>query len=201
MLFCMTNDLKTDPHFPGYISSGWLAKQSLLDCELFSMGAGLWQVSCFRWAPHTRGFTALFPHGLNVGEVSQAGCERWASRMLLCCKLWEKGRIASMELAGAKGLSQRQSLWKYWWCYSLLIKWCVQAPSSQTGITLAKDRDVPMEQVRKLFLLLFLLLDFLCGVGNITSPFVLWFNPHVGACEPLKGFCYCYVKGELLYLL
>lgn len=109
----------------------------------------------------------------------------------------EKGCVVSMEVAGTIVLKEifLEIL------MMLFSPCCVQAASSQTGIALAKDRHVPMEHVRKLFLLLFLLLDFLGGVGNITSAFVPCFNPHVGACEPLKGFFYCSVKGELLYLL
>lgn len=104
----------------------------------------------------------------------------------------EKGCVVSMEVAGAIVLKEIfvEIL------MMLFSPCCVQAASSQTGITLAKDRHVPMEHVRKLFLLLFLLLDFLGGVGNITSAFVPWFNPLAGACEPLKGFFYCSVKGN-----
>lgn len=92
---------------------GWL-----VDCELFSMGAGFWQVSCFKWAPHTHGFTALFSHGLNVSEVSQAACERWASRTLVSCKLW-KGMCCKYGGSWNNCLKGNLS-GNIWWCYSLL---------------------------------------------------------------------------------
>lgn len=58
-------------------------------------------------------FFSLCLHWLNVGEASLCGCERWASRTLISCKLWQRQCTANTNGDGAKGLSPRKSLWKF----------------------------------------------------------------------------------------
>lgn len=77
-----------------------------------------WQAICFKWALLSCGFVSLCLHWLNVGEA--ALCERWASRTCISCKLWERQRTASTDVAAVKGFPSRKSLWKYFLCYTLL---------------------------------------------------------------------------------
>lgn len=102
MLSCMINNLQIDPRFPGYISSGWLAKQSLagwwtVSCSLWELGFGRWAASSglptpmgslpcshmgWMWVRYHR----LLVRGEPAECLSLANCE--------------KGCVVSMEVAG-----------------------------------------------------------------------------------------------------